>query len=79
MTMMTRISSPPDRRLDFSLSRTHRQVSEEIRYMNAIASTPIDAEAKNAPTSGRLFFLDLIVVRRLLEERRKRHCHEEGW
>ena len=25
--------------------------------MNAIASTPIDA--KNAPTSGRLFFLDL--------------------
>ena len=27
--------------------------------MNAIASTPIDAEAKNAPTSGRLFFLDL--------------------
>ena len=27
--------------------------------MSAIASTPIDAEAKNAPTSGRLFFLDL--------------------
>ncbi len=47
--------------------------------MSAIASTPIDAEAKNAPTSGRLFFLDLIVVRRLLEERRKRHCHDEGW
>jgi len=27
--------------------------------MSAIASTPIDAEAKSAPTSGRLFFLDL--------------------
>ena len=27
--------------------------------MSAIASTPIDTEAKNAPTSGRLFFLDL--------------------
>jgi DNA-binding beta-propeller fold protein YncE len=27
--------------------------------MSAIASTPIDAETKNAPTSGRLFFLDL--------------------
>ena len=27
--------------------------------MSAIASTSIDAEAKNAPTSGRLFFLDL--------------------
>jgi hypothetical protein len=27
--------------------------------MSAIASTPIDAEAENAPTSGRLFFLDL--------------------
>ena len=27
--------------------------------MSAIASTPIDAEAKDAPTSGRLFFLDL--------------------
>ena len=27
--------------------------------MSAIASTPIDAEAKGAPTSGRLFFLDL--------------------
>jgi hypothetical protein len=27
--------------------------------MSAIGSTPIDAEAKNAPTSGRLFFLDL--------------------
>ena len=42
-----------------ALSRPHRHVSEEIRYMSAIASTPIDAEAKNAPTSGRLFFLDL--------------------
>ena len=27
--------------------------------MSAIASTPINGEAKNAPTSGRLFFLDL--------------------
>ena len=27
--------------------------------MSAIPSTPIDAEAKGAPTSGRLFFLDL--------------------
>jgi hypothetical protein len=27
--------------------------------MSAIASTPIDSAAKNAPTSGRLFFLDL--------------------
>ncbi|MBZ5538096.1 MAG: hypothetical protein LAO31_19260 [Acidobacteriia bacterium] len=27
--------------------------------MSAIAFTPIDAEAKNAPTSGRLFVLDL--------------------
>ena len=27
--------------------------------MSAIASTPTDATAKNAPTSGRLFFLDL--------------------
>ena len=27
--------------------------------MSAIASTPIDPAAKNAPTSGRLFFLDL--------------------
>ena len=27
--------------------------------MSAIGSTPIDAEAKNAPTSGRIFFLDL--------------------
>jgi hypothetical protein len=27
--------------------------------MSALASTSIDAEAKNAPTSGRLFFLDL--------------------
>ena len=25
--------------------------------MNAIASTPMDAAAKNAPSSGRLFFL----------------------
>ena len=39
--------------------KPHRHVSEEIHYMSAIASTPIDAEAKNAPTSGRLFFLDL--------------------
>jgi Low-density lipoprotein receptor repeat class B len=31
--------------------------------MSAIASTPIDAEAKNAPTSGRLFFLDLSAGR----------------
>ena len=37
----------------------HRHVSEEIRSMSATASTPIDAEAKNAPTSARLFFLDL--------------------
>ena len=29
--------------------------------MSAIASTPIDAEAKNAPVAGRLFFPDLIV------------------
>jgi len=42
-----------------ALSGPHRQVSEEIRSMSAMASTPIDAEAKNAPTSGRLFFLDL--------------------
>src|ERR1700726_1337148 len=27
--------------------------------MSAMASTPTDAAAKNAPTSGRLFFLDL--------------------
>ena len=27
--------------------------------MSAIASTRIDAEAKNGPTSGRLFFMDL--------------------
>jgi hypothetical protein len=46
--------------------------------MSAIASTPIDAEAKNAPTAGGLCFLDLIVVHRLLEERRKRQCHDEG-
>jgi hypothetical protein len=45
--------------LEFSLSRTHRQVSEEIRYMSAMASAPIDANAKNTPTSGRLYFLDL--------------------
>ena len=32
-------------------------VSEEIRYMRAIVSRSIDAEAKNAPPSGRLFFL----------------------
>jgi hypothetical protein len=32
-------------------------VNEEIRYMSAIASRSIDA--KNAPRSGRLFFLDL--------------------
>ena len=31
--------------------------------MNAIASTPIDAETKNASTSGRLFFLDLSAGR----------------
>jgi hypothetical protein len=31
--------------------------------MSAIASTPIDAEAKNAPTAGRLFFLDLSAGR----------------
>jgi len=31
--------------------------------MSAIASTPIDAEAKNAPTFGRLFFLDLSAGR----------------
>jgi len=42
-----------------ALSRPHRHVSEEIRYMSATGSTPIDAEAKHAPTSGRLFFLDL--------------------
>src|SRR5579864_6053269 len=42
-----------------ALSRPYRHVSEEIRHMSAIASTPIDAEAKDAPTSGRLFFLDL--------------------
>jgi hypothetical protein len=47
--------------------------------MSAIASTPIDAEAKMHPPAGRLFFLDLIVVHRLLEERRKRQCHDEGW
>jgi hypothetical protein len=42
-----------------ALSRPHRHVSEEIRHMSAIASTPIDAEAKDARTSGKLFFLDL--------------------
>jgi|HubBroStandDraft_4_1064222.scaffolds.fasta_scaffold1909072_2 hypothetical protein len=47
--------------------------------MSAIASAPIDAEAKNAPTARKLFLLDLIVVHRLPEERRKRHCHDEGW
>src|SRR5271165_152380 len=31
--------------------------------MSAIASTPIGAEAKNARTSGRLFFLDLSAGR----------------
>jgi hypothetical protein len=31
--------------------------------MSAIASTSIDAEAKNAPTSGRLFFLNLSAGR----------------
>ena len=31
--------------------------------MSAIAFTPIDAEAKNAPTSSRLFFLDLSAGR----------------
>src|ERR1700731_1953221 len=38
-----------------ALSRPHRHVSEEIRHMSAIASTPTDTEAKNAPTTGRLF------------------------
>src|SRR5579864_5617791 len=42
-----------------ALSRPPRHVSEELRYMNAIDSTPRGAEGKNAPTSGRLFFLDL--------------------
>src|SRR5579864_2819451 len=49
-------------RLD-ALSRPYRHVSEEIRHMSAIASTPIDAEAKDAPTSGRLFFLDFSAGR----------------
>ena len=31
--------------------------------MSAIVSTPIAAEAKNAPTSARLFFLDLSAGR----------------
>ena len=42
-----------------ALSGSHRHVSEEIRYMSPIASTPTEVEAKNAPTSGRLFFLEL--------------------
>src|ERR1700726_4648010 len=46
-----------------ALSRPHRHLSEEIRHMSAIASTPIDAEPKDAPTSGRLFFLDLSAGR----------------
>jgi hypothetical protein len=41
----------------------HKHVSEGIRYMSAIASTPIDAQAKNAPASGRLFFLNLSAGR----------------
>src|SRR6202035_4311168 len=40
-------------------SRPHRHDIEEIRYMSEIGSTQINAEAKNAPSSGRLFFLDL--------------------
>src|ERR1700722_18407248 len=40
-----------------ALSRPHRHDIEEIRYMSEIGSTPIDAEATNAPTSGTLFFL----------------------
>jgi hypothetical protein len=40
------------------MAETTRHVSEEIRYMSAIASTPIDAE-KSAPRSCRLFFLNL--------------------
>jgi len=44
---------------DLFHSRPHRHVSEEIRYISAIASKSKDAEAKNALTSGRLFFLDL--------------------
>jgi hypothetical protein len=31
--------------------------------MSAVASTPIHAEARNAPASGRLFFLDLSAGR----------------
>ena len=42
-----------------ALSRPHRHVIKEVRSMSAIASTPIDTETKNAPTSGRLFFLNL--------------------
>jgi len=42
-----------------ALSRPHRHVSEEVRFMSSIACTPKDAKTKNAPTSGRLFFLDL--------------------
>ncbi len=37
--------------------------------MSAIASTPTDAAAKNAPTSGRLFFLDLGAGRILSADR----------
>jgi hypothetical protein len=44
-------------------SRPHRRISEEIRYMSAIASTPTDAEAKNATMPARLFFLDLSAGR----------------
>ena len=44
---------------DLFHSKPHRNVSEEVRSMNAIASMPIDAEAKNAHTSARLFFLNL--------------------
>jgi hypothetical protein len=40
-------------------------VIEEIRYMSAIASTRIDADPKNGPTSGRLVFLDLSAGRTL--------------
>lgn len=34
-------------------------LARRVVYMSAIASIAKDAEAKNAPTSGRLFFLDL--------------------
>jgi hypothetical protein len=49
--------------------------------MSAIASTPIDAEAKNAPTSGRLFFLDLSAGRILSanpDGSDWRHVHTEA-